>query len=296
MATLRSKGFTQARRTLLLTRPKPEAKQWASALRDSGYAVELLPLIETCPPTAAEDQKSLRYWREHWPTASAVMTVSPAAVRWFFGSETENPRLSNLGADLSSTRWWCPGPGTANVLKPVLKGLGVSAAKIDSPGEDAPQFDSEALWKVVQQQVTPHSRILVVRGRSRFGQDGGFDAQSRPEGDGRQWLLDQCRIKGAEVHTCVAYERRSVLWSEAQLSAARNSDSPGTAWIFSSSESIELLQQRLAGHDWSGSTALATHPRIASAATALGFGVVISCRPGLSDVRSALESHWSPTQ
>jgi uroporphyrinogen-III synthase len=40
--------------------------------------------------------------------------------------------------------------------------------------------------------------------------------------------------------------------------------------------------------------ALATHPRIAEAARALGFAEVITARPALADVVRALESWASP--
>lgn len=290
-------GQSPTQRTLLLTRPMPEASEWAASLSDAGYAVELLPLMETTAPTLGEDQQSLAYWRENWPTASAVMVVSPAAARWFFasGSSAKSPS-GREGAGRVDTRWWSPGPGTAKVLKPLLNAVGVPSVNIDCPGADAPQFDSEALWAVVSNQVTSESKILVVRGRSRLNENDADETAMRPGGDGRQWLLEQCRAMGAEVHACVAYERRPVEWSEAQWRAARQSTSPESAWLFSSSESIDLLRVRMPEQEWSEATALATHPKIASAATAMGFGTVISCRPGLSDVRAALESHWSSIQ
>ncbi|GAA6141766.1 hypothetical protein NBRC116584_15840 [Hydrogenophaga sp. 5NK40-0174] len=253
--------------------------------------------METTSPTNAEDIESLDHWRRHWSSASAIMMVSPAAVRWFFGGSSDvTPLVTDERQVDSQTRWWSPGPGTAKVLTRLLAERGLDARCVDSPPNDAQQFDSEALWAVVSAQVKRGSHILVVRGRSRLQAEVPADASANPGGDGRQWLLDQCRSLGAKVSTCVAYERRPADWSAEQLSLAAASDHPQTAWLFSSGEAIDMLRRRMPDHDWASAVALTTHPRIAMVAKHLGFGTVLSCRPGLPDVLAALESHWSHIQ
>jgi uroporphyrinogen-III synthase len=59
-------------------------------------------------------------------------------------------------------------------------------------------------------------------------------------------------------------------------------------WLLTSSESVGYLGRLVPGHDWSGTSAVATHPRIASAAQALGFGRVLHSRPAVADVLNTL--------
>ena len=59
---------------------------------------------------------------------------------------------------------------------------------------------------------------------------------------------------------------------------------------YGSAEAVRHLQQLLPGHDWHGVRALGTHPRIADAARAAGFGRVEVTRPGLDDMCASIES------
>lgn len=155
--------------------------------------------------------------------------------------------------------------------------------RIDTPPPAAEQFDSEHLWPVVRAQLAPGRRVLVVRGTSGA-------AEGDPSGQGRDWLIEQCRAAGAEVEACVAYRRERLPPGEADRERLRAASGPATVWLFSSSEAVQALQ----GHWTAGAraVALATHPRIAEAARALGFTRVIRCRPTLADVGRGLES-WA---
>jgi uroporphyrinogen-III synthase len=51
-----------------------------------------------------------------------------------------------------------------------------------------------------------------------------------------------------------------------------------------------LAQAGLAGVDWRQARAIATHPRIAQAARAAGWGVVVESRPALDDIVMCLRS------
>ena len=113
-------------------------------------------------------------------------------------------------------------------------------------------------------------------------------------GHGRDWLMAQCQAAGAEVEACVAYERCTPALSPDEMAQAAAAAESGSLWLFSSSEALQHLQRVLPGTDWSASSALVTHPRIAQAARSAGFLDVQESRPSLDDVVRALESHWSP--
>ncbi len=268
---------------LYITRPAQEAATWVASLVDAGWPAMAFPLIDIGPPAdpvllAARDairQDAYRY--------DALMFVSGAAVAHFFE-----------GLDIlpwrPATRFWAPGPATGRRLVEALAWHGVSPDRVDMPAADADNFDSEALWPVVQPMVRPGTRVLLVRGCSR-----GADPASAGDipGQGRNWLIERCREAGAVVEGCVAYERGVPRWTEERVRLARQGMRPGHAWLFSSSESIDHLARMPGAADWREACALATHPRIAERASRIGFGLVVRLRPTLQDLLSALESGWS---
>ena len=268
---------------VVVTRPVLEAHKWAQALLAQGWPVTVLPLIEIGDPTEPDtlawlDQQRRACWQAH-----AVMFVSAAAVQHFFADGVAKPPAGEW-----RTRFWAPGPGTARALAEALQALGVGDERIDSPPLDAPQFDSEHLWPVVAPQLVPGARVLIVRGHSAGLEDAPPVAALA--GTGRDWLIRRCEAAGAVVQTCVAYERRAPVWSAAERAIAQAATAPGHLWLFSSSEAVTHLRQLMAAADWTGAAALATHPRIAEAARAAGFGTVTESRPALADVLRSLES------
>ena len=275
-------GPVPGRPRLIVTRPEPEASAWADELKRAGWMAEVLSLIEIGRPhdTAARD--ALREVRSTWHRMDALMFVSAAAVQHFFGAE---PPLVPPPAG-NRTRFWAPGPGTARAVAKALGAWGLDAARIDAPAADAAQFDSEHLWPVVAPQAKPGTRLLVVRGHSTDGDDPA----ARVRGNGREWLMEQCRARGMAVSTCVAYERRPASWSDAQRARAQKAKGRDSLWLFSSSEAVALLTHALPDADWSQARALCTHDRIAEAARQAGFGEVFSSRPALADVLCAIES------
>ena len=259
---------------LVVTRPEPEASQWAVKLGALGWPAIALPLIAIGEPTEPAALQVLRGWRGRLAEVDAAMFVSGAAVSHFFAGVS----LDALAG--CRTRFWAPGPGTAASLR----AAGVPADRIDAPPSEAAQFDSEHLWPIVSPQVRSGSRVLIVRGSTRNA------APQALVGNGREWLVAQCEAAGARVDACVAYERRAPHWSPDQHDAGRAATGPGTAWLFSSSEALLNLQALLPDVDWRGTVALATHPRIAGSAREAGFDPVLTTRPGLPDVVRALES------
>ena len=256
---------------VLVTRPVPEAARWVRALADHGIAAEALPLIDIVPMGATPD---LVRARSRLDEHAVAMFVSPNAVRGFFQENTPMA-LQPSAQTATKTRAWSPGPGTTAALVEA----GWPAALIDEPAADAPQFDSESLWAQVGPQVRPGLRVLIVR---------GGDADGRPTG--RDWLATQLRAVGAVVNEVAAYRRVSPACHGAWAARAQAAAQDGSVWLFSSSEAIGNLRRCLPQQGWGRARAIATHPRIADAAQAAGFGAVTASRPTLAAVAASIKS------
>ncbi|WP_233202583.1 uroporphyrinogen-III synthase [Limnohabitans sp. JirII-31] len=257
-----------------ITRPANDAPAWVNALRDAGHEPRLLPLIEIAP---VADVAAIDLAWSQWSQWQAVMFVSAPAVRFFFARQPDDVQWGALG-----TRCWATGPGTRNAL---LK-AGVPPALIDSPAEDAGQFDSEALWKQVHAGVMTGQPVLIVRGSDA----SGLTSDVNHEGVGRDWLAQQLRAAHVPVHFVVAYQRQAPVWTLAQRMEATQAASDGSVWCLSSSQAVAHLKHGLPGQDWTRARCIVTHERIAQAAQALGFGEVHVARPVLADVLASLES------
>lgn len=88
----------------------------------------------------------------------------------------------------------------------------------------------------------------------------------------------------------VAYERAAPRLSAAEQRLAQAGAHDGSLWLFSSSEAVGHLRQLLPGQGWQHARALTTHPRIAQAAHAAGFGQVHHCKPALEAVVASIKS------
>lgn len=264
---------------IIVTRVQPQAQQWVAQLQDLGFDALALPLIEV---HAVADAAPLKTALLDLPKFAAVMFVSRAAVDYFF-KENKALDLIKQGQGAIKTRYWSTGPGTAQAL---LR-HGVTPAQIDSPPEQAGQFDSEALWAQARSQIKPGDRVLIVRGDSEG--DEQLAGTMRP-GVGRDWLADRLTQAGAQVQFVVAYRRGPPTWSAAEQALARTSATDGALWLLSSSEAVAHLSHLLPGQNWASARALATHPRIADAARQQGFGQVAVTRPTLVDVVASIKS------
>jgi uroporphyrinogen-III synthase len=249
--------------SVIVTRPAREAARWTARLRERGFEPVELPLMAIGAPA---DQHGLRRLAAEADRFGAVMFVSANAVHGFFSA----------GPVFGRARAWAPGPAT----REALIAAGVPAARIDAPAEAAQQFDSESLWQQVCGQLDAGDSLLIVRG-------AGAEGKSQ----GRDWLAQQVTARGVRVETIVAYTRGLPQWTAQEQEAARRAAADGSTWLFSSSEAAGNLQHLLGGQDWSRARAIATHPRIATAVRALGFGEVRQCRPALEDVIASIESH-----
>jgi uroporphyrinogen-III synthase len=146
------------------------------------------------------------------------------------------------------------------------------------------QFDSEALWSCVKNQVNAGDKVLIVRGGTASDQ---IDRSATM--NGRPWLADQLSAMGVQVDMVVSYQRGAPVFDAAEKALMAQASGDGSIWLLSSSEAVANLKA-IAGLNWTKATAVATHPRIAQAAREAGFGVVYESRPTLADVSASIES------
>lgn len=262
----------------LITRPEPEASQWVAALQAQGVSAQAFPLICIGP---APDPVRLHQVRQQLASYHAVMFVSGNAARHFFDQNSAlaaTHQAQEAIKNIATPRLWAPGPGTARALQ----ALGAPASAIDQPAANAAQFESESLWQQVGSQVNPGDRVLIVR-----GSDAG---QPETQGTGREWLSAQILKVGGQVDYVAAYTRAAPAFTPAELARASSAADSGAPWVLSSAQALGFLIAALPMQDWSRARAVATHPRIAKAACAAGFGSITECRPALGDVADLLAS------
>ena len=266
---------------VIVTRPAREAAHWVDQLSAHGLDAVALPLIGIGPCTDPAARQALAQARARLADYRALMFVSGNAATYFF--ESKQPlALDKQALPAIKTRAWAPGPGTAAALVQA----GVPPDQIDGPAPDAAQFDSESLWQQVHGQIGAGDRVLIVRGRSATP-DGAHESV---QGTGRDWLAQQITAAGGQVDFVVAYQRGAPTFNAAERALAQQAAQDGSVWLLSSSEAVAHLAQALPGQPWAAAQALATHPRIAQAARAVGFGMVRECRPALADVVASIES------
>lgn len=273
---------------VLVTRPEPDVGRWVAELCKLGFDAFAMPLIVLAP---VDDPLALH---KAWRAASrmrAIMCVSAAAATHFLAARPSDVTLE--WPELP--RFWAPGPGTARAL---LAG-GVPVNRIHSPRVDAAQFDSEALWSVVEREVSSGDEILIVRGEdakrvvspststSTNASDKNEAVAGANPGHGRDWMARTLAARGASVQFVVAYRRESPHWSAAEKTAALKAKR-GAIWLFSNSDAIATLVHLMGAEPWVPAAALCTHPRIAEAARSAGFAPLRASRPTIDNIAEAL--------
>ena len=279
---------------VIVTRPRLEADVWVKQLQALHFDAVALPLIHigafADTTDVAKSCESLHQYR-------AVMFVSSNAARYFYHSNipiagefvsyAAIKNIANSDKLASHPRMWATGPGTRDALL----AQSVASELIDSPASDAEQFDSEALWSRVQNQVKPGDKVLIVRGSSSNTKDAEGAESGRM--NGRPWLADQLTAAGVQVDFVVSYQRSAPVFDAAELALMTQAATDKSVWLLSSSEAVANLIAHLKaipGLNLSNARAIATHPRIALAARDAGFGVVYESRPLLADVAASIES------
>jgi uroporphyrinogen-III synthase len=253
---------------VIVTRPPAQAATWVGRLRDLGIDARALPLIGIA---AVDDPAPLQAAWAALPGTALVMFVSANAVAHFFAARPPGTPWP-AGTLAGST-----GPGTSAALRDA----GIEPAALVEPADDAPAFDSEALWARLEARDWAGRRVLVVRGE-----------------DGRDWLAQTMRERGAEVGFVAAYRRlppRLDAEGRALIDAALAAPA-AHLWLFSSSEAVAQLQALAPAGDWSAAHAVASHPRIAASVRAAGFGDVLLLPPRPDAVAAAVRAGWAPLQ
>lgn len=258
---------------LIVTRPLDQAVAWVTRLQALGVQAQALPLIHI---ESLADGTALRALWAQLSDYTLVFFVSANAVQAFFAAAPEAaggaagdppeaaPAVTAGGVDALST--WpagvaaaSPGPGTSAALR----AAGVPDAQIAEPDPRLGHFDSEGLWEQLKSRSWAGCRVLVVRGE-----------------EGRDWLADTLRARGAEVDFIAAYRRCAPRLGAADRALLDDAlDAPDRhVWHLSSSEAVghldALARHRRPVADWSHSVAVASHPRIVQAARDAGFGSV----------------------
>jgi uroporphyrinogen-III synthase len=269
-------SFAAVPARVIVTRPEREARVWADGLQARGVPCDVLPLIEI---TALPEPSALAQVWQAVPHHFAVMFVSANAVRFLMAAKPP-------GLAFKKCRAWSTGPGT----QAALRAADWPADRIDSPLEDAVQFDSEALWALVagrlqaavdlavaDSQAKPS--VLIVRGADTQGQMAG-----------RDWLALQIESVGAQVQQTVAYLRQSPVLTTPQQALTHQALRDGSWWLFSSSEAAQHLSQVCPDLPLGQARALATHPRIAQRLLAAGWGQVEIVPAGLERQAESIKS------
>ena len=260
--------------TVLIVRPRTQALAWVDELAALGVPARALPLIEILPAPEPARVEAVFAQLEAPGMQPVLVFVSPNAVLGFFAAAA-----AVRGVAAGSLAWpaqaWAAavGPGTVAALRE----CGVPGERIVAPSAQAAQFDSEALWAALAGWPWARRPVWIVRGNG-----------------GRDWLGQQLRAAGADVRVVQSYGRAAPVLTPAEhaLLADALAEPARWVWMFSSSEAIDHLEAIAPGARWQGGRALASHPRIAERAIALGFGAVTIVAPSPAAVAAAI----APTQ
>ncbi len=208
--------------TVVVTRPRHQAKELGEAFRELGASVVYQPALEIKPlEDWSEVDRQLDDLRSfHW-----IVFSSSNGVDFFFR------RLRERGGDLrrlADVQVAAVGPGTADAL------ARFQVAGIEQP---AAGFRAESLVELLQDRVAGR-RVLVVRAER-----------------GRDVLVDGLRTRGADVKELVVYRSEEVSTLEPEV--ARVLRPLSTAWVLATSSASARSLVRLLG-DLSPSDATGT--------------------------------------
>ena len=259
-----------AHATVLVVRPRAQAQAWVAELAALGVPARALPLIDILPAPDAPAVEAVFAQVEAAGAQPVLVFVSPNAVLGFVAAVASVRGLAAQALAWPAHAWAAAtGPGTVAALVE----CGVPAERIVAPAAAAAQFDSEALWAACGHWPWAGRPVWIVRGNG-----------------GRDWLGRQLRAAGAAVRVIQSYGRAAPALSDAEraLLEAALAEPVRWIWMFSSSEAVDRLQALAPDARWGAGRALASHPRIAERARALGFGAVAIVAPAPAAVAAAL--------
>ncbi len=279
-----------ARSTLVVTRPRDDARTLIDSLEARGYDVIAFPVLTIEP---VDDPTTLAAAMARVDDYRLVVFVSPNAIRHALAHRRAPwPRATVVGV---------MGPGSVAALA----ALGIAAPdhQVVSParpdrdegGNDAQRFDSEALFTTLAATLGlaegDPGRVLIVRGNG-----------------GRGWLADRLRGLRIAVDEVESYRRAVPVPEPAALLALRRRFDQGieTRFIVTSSEGLAHLTTLAEGivelapalpdsgpalvRDWLfGCELLVPHQRIAENARVLGYRRITLTGPGDRGVVASIE-------
>jgi len=258
---------TPARGTIaLVTRPGEAGQRLASALRDRGQGALWWPAFDLLAPAELEPLQTLLQRLAEFDLA---VFVSASAVRGLAS-------LDGCGTWPAATRIAAAGAGTLQLARSLLPGA--AAARSIALAAHSDQSGSEALWEALQREPERARNVLIVRAET-----------------GREWLGERLREAGCRVEYASVYRRVVHSPSPEQRAALAASRGAGhrAACILTSSEAVAALDRQLAeapdAKAWlRQGLALCSHPRIAQALRAAGYGQVVECEPSAPAVLEAI--------
>lgn len=252
-------------RVAVLTRPAGQSAEIAERLRALHWQVHDWPaLLLTGLPAIDVPQPG---------AFDLVMCVSGNAVRFYF-EQLATARGAPSVAWPVDVPIAVVGPSSAQAVRLA----GGERVQLIAPAEDAPSFDSEALWARLQALPELPRKVLIVRGGEG------------PAGQGRSWLAERLTEAGVQVTLHAAYRRTAAIWPEQRMRQLRawRAGELRPVWHLSSREALtSVLQQvgttaAIAG--WVGSRIVVGHARIAQAlvrvADSCGAATQVTQGPG----------------
>ncbi len=249
--------------TVLVVRPRAQAAAWVAQLEAAGVGAQALPLIDILPaPDPAAVAAAFAQVVQADADEPVLVFVSPNAVDGFFAAAGDPAWPPHATAAAT-------GPGSVAALL----AAGVPQDRIVAPPSSSEQFDSEALWAQIRGWRWPGRPVWLVRGNG-----------------GREWLGKKLRVAGANVEVVQSYGRAEPTLGDGERALLEDAVANPACWtwMFSSSEALGHLETLAPGTDWRASHALATHPRIAERAQALGFATVRVVAPSVEAVAAAI--------
>lgn len=220
--------------TAILTRPAGRNTSVMHGLLRRGWQVEECPALEIREIVEVQAPRPECF--------DLIVFVSRAAVAGY----QHQLGLDSTDSWPSGTLAACMGPTTASAIRRTFG----EAVPILHPEPDLSQ-DSEALWPLLTALNPVPGRVLIVRGQ-----------------DGREWLSQRLRERGASVTVHQAYSRQVARWPESLchklLQFQVQSVSP--AWLLTSPHGVEAILKNIEAlglKDWFASSRFVlTHERL----------------------------------
>lgn len=256
-------------KSIVITRPTGQARQQSELLHkaieqgsisSSAVNVISLPLLTIVPK---DNEQLADHISSVLKDADLAIFVSPNAV------ETVMRLLGRNWQDFSKKIIPVGVMGGSSRLALSNHGIGLeeNPTPVLMPQESG-MWDSEGLWQELQKLGWDWARKKLVI----FKGDGG-----------REWLADTMTKAGASVEAISTYSRIPLDPNNPMWQPIREFDFSTSLWMLSSSEAVRHLGNIAKDEFAQGlkqATAICPHSNITDTAQAIGFGKVITTKPG----------------